>query len=93
MDRLALIFQHKTFHSSENVTHFIRAAFGQQRHKFISAQAHSEIRTANRALEAFRETFDHEITGCVTVAVVHGFQLVQIEKQDCERHGRIAARG
>ena len=82
-DFFALIFHVESFNPRENMTNFVRAAFGQEGHKFVAAETHSEIGTANGALETLCETFDDKIAGSVAVAVVH--QLSDRSNREAKR--------
>src|SRR6201984_3048614 len=84
-DLFTLIFQLQSFHAAENMAHFIRAAFRQQGHEFIAAEANSEIGASNGALQPFRESFDDEVARRVTKPVIYGFQFIQIQKQNRQR--------
>ena len=81
-DFFPLIFQLESFHTAENVTHFIRAAFRQQGHEFIAAEANSEIGASNGALQPLRKSFDDEVARRVTKLIIYGFQFIQVQKQN-----------
>lgn len=75
----------EAFEAAENVANFFGAALGKNGHEFIAAEADSEVRTANGALQAVGEALQQRIAGGVAVIVIDLLQAVHVHEKDGER--------
>ncbi len=78
-------FELEAFDTRQHVTNFFRAAFRQQSHEFVAAQAHGKIRAANGALQSIGESLQQSIARGVAVLVVNLLQAIEIHQQNGER--------
>ena len=70
---LIIEFEFEAFEAGQDVPDFFGATFRKQRHEFITAQTNGQVGTANGALQAIGETFQHGVAGGVAVAVINLF--------------------
>ena len=61
-----------------------RRGIGQRHNKFLAAESRHQIRATNGAFQAFGHLDQALITNVVTIAVVDGFEMINVEQQQAQ---------